>query len=151
LELHLTPHLAFFFIVLVVVFGASQSYLESLSPWKKELLGMNTMKSSSILRLSSYLYSNAYELEYSCLHVIIVIHELAYSLDVMILICSTSCFNIHMTCMSRSRVRLGWQFVVPSGLPISFTCRSVGSGTLGGIGSFFLPGRGARVHGNLQI
>jgi hypothetical protein len=32
LELHLTPHLVFFFIVLIVVFRASKSYLESLSP-----------------------------------------------------------------------------------------------------------------------
>jgi hypothetical protein len=39
---------------------------------------MNTMKSSSIFKLSSYSYSNAYELEYSCLHVIIMIYELAY-------------------------------------------------------------------------
>jgi hypothetical protein len=92
---------------------------------------MNTMKSSSIFKLSSYSYINAYELEYSCLHVIIVIYELAYSLNVMILTCSTSCFNIHMTCMSRSRVRLGWWFVVHSGLPISFTYRSVGSVTQG--------------------
>jgi hypothetical protein len=106
LELHLTPHLVFFFIVLVVVFGASKSYLESLSPWKKELLGMNTMKSSSIFKLSSYSYSNAYELEYSCLHVIIMIYKLAYSLNVMILTCSTLCLIIHITCMSRIRVKL---------------------------------------------
>jgi hypothetical protein len=106
LELHLTPHRVFFFIILVVVFGASKRYLESLSPWKKELLGMNTMKSSSIFKLSSYSYSNAYELEYSCLHIIIMIYELAYSLNVMILTCSTLCLIIHMTCMSRSRTRV---------------------------------------------
>ena len=39
----------------------------------------NTMKSSSIVILSYHLYSSAYELEYSCL-VIIMIYELAYSL-----------------------------------------------------------------------
>jgi hypothetical protein len=89
---------------------------------------MNIMKSSSIFKLSSYSYSNAYELEYSCTHVIIMIYELAYSSGVMILTCLTLCLNIHMTSMSRSRVRLGWWFVVPSGLPISFTYRSVGSG-----------------------
>jgi hypothetical protein len=90
----------------------------------------NTIKSSSIVMLSYHLYSIAYELEYSCL-VIIIIYELPYGLCVMILTCSTLCLNIHMICMSRSRGKLMWRFVVPSGLPISFTCRSVGSGTRG--------------------
>ena len=102
----------------------------------------NTMKSSSIVMLLYHLYSSAYELEYSCI-VIIMIYELAYSLCVMILTCSTSCLIIHMVCMSRSRVKLRWQFVVPSGLPISFTCRSVGLGTRGDMGSFFVHGHGA--------
>jgi hypothetical protein len=88
------------------------------------------MKSSSIFKHSYHSYSGAYELEYSFL-VIILIYELAYSLDIMILTRSNLCYNIHMTCVSRSRVRLGWQFVVPSGLPIFFTCRSVRSGTRG--------------------
>ena len=66
----------------------------------------NTMKSSSIVMLSYHLYSSAYELEYSCL-VIIMIYKLAYSLCVMILTCSTSCLIIHMICMSRSRARVG--------------------------------------------
>ena len=102
----------------------------------------NTMKSSSIVMLSYHLYSSAYELEYSCL-VIIMIYELAYSLCVMILTCSTSCLIIHMVCMSRSRVKWRWRFVVPLVLPISFTCRSVGSGTQGDMGSFFVHRRGA--------
>jgi hypothetical protein len=40
LHLGATPHthLILFFIVLVLVFGASKSYKESLSPWKKEQL-----------------------------------------------------------------------------------------------------------------
>jgi hypothetical protein len=125
--------------------------LESLSPWKKELLGTNIMKSSSILKISFYSYSNAYELEYSCTHVIIMIYELAYSSGVMILTCLPLCLNIHMTSMSRSRVRLGWRFVVPLGLPISLTYRSIGSMTRGGIGSFLVHAHGAQVHGNLRI
>ena len=69
-------------------------------------LGLNnTMKSSSIVMLSYHLYSNAYELECSCL-VIIMIYEQAYSLCVMILTCATSCLIIHMVCMSRSRARV---------------------------------------------
>jgi hypothetical protein len=148
LELHLTPHLVFFFIVLVVVFGASKSYLESLSPWKKELLGMNYMKSSSIFKLSSHSYSNAYELEYSCLHVIIMIYELAYSLNVMILTCSTLCLIIHITCMSRIKAKLRWWFIMPSGVPKSFTYWSIGSGTWGDLGSFYVCKHGAWVWRN---
>jgi hypothetical protein len=40
---------------------------------------MNIMKISSKVMLSYYEYSSAYELEYSCL-VIIMMYELAYSL-----------------------------------------------------------------------
>jgi hypothetical protein len=148
LELHLTPHLVFFFKVLVVVFGASKSYLESLSPWKKELLGMNTMKSSSIFKLSSYSYSNAYELKYSCLHVIVMIYELANSLNLMILTCSTLCLIIHITCMSRIRAKLRRRFIMPLDVPKSFTYRSVGSWTRGDLGSFCVRKHGAWVWRN---
>ena len=73
----------------------------------------NTMKSSSIFKLSYHLYSSAYELEYSfhviimiyeleySFHVIIMISELAYSLCVMILTCLTLCLIIHMNCMKK--------------------------------------------------
>ena len=108
----------------------------------------NTISSSKVLL--SFCYSSAYELDYSS-HVIILTYELAYSLCVMILPCATLCLTIHMTCMSRSRAKLRWWFVIPSGLPISFTCRSLGSGTRGDMGSFFVHGCGARVHGNLWI
>jgi len=74
---------------------------------KEVLLGMNTsMKSSSKFMLSYLLYSYAYELEYSFVHVIIMIYELAYSLYVMILTCSSLFFIVHMICMSRSRIRI---------------------------------------------
>ena len=53
---------------------------------KREKLGMNTKRISSKVMLSYHKYSSAYELEYSCL-VIIMIYELAYSLCVMILTC----------------------------------------------------------------
>jgi hypothetical protein len=55
----------------------------------------NTMKSSTIVMLSYHLYSSAYELEYSCL-VIIIMCELVDCLCVMILTCSTLCLIIHM-------------------------------------------------------
>ena len=96
---------------------------------KREKLGMNTKRISSIVMLSYHLYSSAYELEYSCLHVIIMIYELAYSLCVLILTCSTLCLIIHMIYMSRIRVKLRWRFIVPSGVPKFFTHQSIGSGT----------------------
>ena len=79
---------------------------ELVSLEEKSNFGMNnTMKSSSIFMLSYPLYSSAYELEYSS-HVIIMIYELVYCLCVMILTYSTSCLNIHMTCMSTSGTRV---------------------------------------------
>jgi hypothetical protein len=120
--------------------------LESLAPWKKRILGNNTMSSSKVL-LS--FHSSAYEL-YS-FHVIFLTYELLYSLYVMILTGRTLCLTIHMTCMSRSRAKFRWQFIIPSGLPMSYACRSVGSESRGDMGSFFVYGRGARVHENLRI
>jgi hypothetical protein len=63
-------------------------------------------ESSSIFKLSYPSYSSAYVLEYSFVHVIIMIYELVYSLYVMILTCLSSLFNVHMICMSRSRIRV---------------------------------------------
>ena len=111
--------------------------------WKPNTWGVTTMKSSSIALFSYLQYSSAYELEYSCL-VIIMIYELAHSLCVLILTCSTLCLTIHMICMSRTRARLRWQFVVPSGLPMSYACRSIGLESLGDMGSFFVHGRRCR-------
>ena len=39
--------------------------------------------------------------------------------------------NFSVNSMSRSRARLRWQFVVPSGLPMSYACQSVGSESRG--------------------
>ena len=110
----------------------------------------NTMKSSSIVMLSYHLYSSAYELEYSCL-VIIMIYELAYSLCVMILTCSTLSLIIHMTCMSRSRARVGVVVRCSFGFVHILACQSIGLESQGDMGSFLVHGRGARVHGNLWI
>ena len=104
--------------------------MKDLAPSKKSNFGMNTMKSSSIALFSYYQYSYAYELDYSS-HVIILTYELAYSLCVMILTCATLCLTIHMTCMLRIRAKLRWRFIMPSGMPMSYACRSVGSGSRG--------------------
>ena len=81
----------------------------------------------------------------------IMIYELAYSLCVMILTCSTLCLIIHMTCMGRSRDGVEGTVRRSFGFAHILACRSVGSESRGDMGSFFVHGRGARVHGNLRI
>ena len=112
---------------------------------------INTMKSSSIFKFSYLLYSNAYELEYSCIHVIITIYELAYSLYVMILTCLTLCLTFHTIYMMRIRAKLRWWFIVPSGVPKFFTCQFIGSETRENLGSFFVRRHGAWVWRNRWI
>ena len=93
---------------------------------EEELLGMEiSIKISSKFKVSYLSYSSAYELECS-LHVIIMISELVYSLYVMILTCSTSCFNIHMSCMSRSRIRVGVRVCCSYGVAYILACQSIG-------------------------
>jgi hypothetical protein len=112
------------------------------------IIGMNTtMKSSSKFMFSYLLYSNAYELEYSYIHVIIMTYELAYSLWVMIMTCLTLILIIHITYMSRIRAKLRWQFIVPSGVLVSYACRSVGLESMGDVGSFLVNGGGTPVEG----
>jgi hypothetical protein len=110
-------------------------------------------------------YSCAIELEYS-LHVIILTYELAYSLCVMIVICSydmivvyelvhspcarvssykTLCLNIHAICLLGFRAKHKL-FIMPSGTPKFFICRSIGSGTVGDLGGHYIRGQGALVY-----
>ena len=110
----------------------------------------NTMKSSSKVLLSYHLYSSAYELEYIYL-VLIMIYGLAYSLCVMILTCSTLCLIIHMTCMSRSRARVGVAVCRSFGFAHILACQSIELESRGDMGSFLIHGHGARVHRNLWI
>jgi hypothetical protein len=106
---------------------------------------MNTIKSSSKFLLSYHSYSSAYELDYSFC-VIIMIYELAYSLDILILTCRTLCLIIHITYMSRIRAKLRWRFIMPLGVPMSYACRSIWSESRGDVGSFCVIKQGARVH-----
>ena len=85
---------------------------------------MNTKRISSKVMLSYLQYSSACELEYSYI-VIIMIYELAYSLCVMILTCSTLSLIIHMTCMSRSRARVGVAVHRSFGSTHILACQSV--------------------------
>jgi hypothetical protein len=93
---------------------------------QEEILGMNRNMSSSKVMLSSCNYSHTYELEYS-LYVMILTYELVYSLYVMRLAYMTLCLIIHITYIIGIRGKLRWQFIVPSGVLKSFTCRSIGS------------------------
>ena len=110
----------------------------------EEILGMNINMCSSKVLFLSYNYSHTYELEYS-LYVTILAYELVYSFYIMRLAYMTLCLIIHIINMIRIRAKLWWQFIVPSGVPKSFTCRSVGSESRGDLGSFCIHGRGARV------
>jgi hypothetical protein len=57
----------------------------------------------------------------------------------------TLCLTNHITCITGIRIKLRWWFIVSSGVPKFFTCRSVGSGTRGNLGSFYIHKRGAWV------
>jgi hypothetical protein len=126
----------------------------------------NTTIFSSKFKLSYLLYSCAIELEYS-FHVIILTYELAYGLCVMILTClydmilayeldysfytrvlsyKILCLNIRTICLLGFRAKHKWRFIMPSGTPKFFTCRSVGSGTVGELGGHYIHRRGTRVY-----
>jgi len=95
---------------------------------------MNTIQFSFMFKFLSYLYSNAYELEYSLVHVLIMIYELAYSLRVMFLICSSLFFIVHQVSMNRGRIRdemtVRWAVVAAPNL----ACHFEGVGSMGVLG-----------------
>jgi hypothetical protein len=151
-SLHLSTPLFSLGLVVELVEEQGLSHQGRLVSLGERIFGMNnTTMFSSKFKLSYLLYSCAIELEYS-FHVIILTYELAYSLCVMILACScdmilvyeldhssyarvlsykTLCLNIHMICLLGLRAKYRWWFIMPSGMPKFFTCRSVGSGTQG--------------------
>jgi len=110
---------------------------------EEEILGMNINMGSSKV-MSSLYYSHTYELEYSYC-VMIMIYELIHSLCVMRVAHLTLCLNNHITYIIVIRAKLRWRFIVSSGVPKFFTCRSVGSGTRGDLGSFCIRKHGAWV------
>ena len=61
--------------------------------------------------LSYYIYSHPYELEYSC--VMILIYELVYSLCVMRVAPLTLCLTTYITYIIGIRAKLRWRFIVP--------------------------------------
>ena len=129
-----TSHLSSYSCTFCSHLDQGKTTLEGLTPWR--ILGMNKINSSSIVMFSLYQYRLAYELEYSS-YVMIIAYELACSLYVMNLAYITLCLTIHITYMIRVRAKLRWRFIVPSGLPMSYACWSVGSESRGDMGSSF--------------
>jgi hypothetical protein len=109
----------------------------------EKTLGMNINMGSSKVMSSRY-YSHTYELEYSYC-VMILIYKLVQSLCVMRVAYLTLCLNNHITYIIRIRANLRLWFIVPSGVPKFFTYQSVGSGSQGDLGSFYIRKRGAWV------
>jgi multidrug transporter EmrE-like cation transporter len=103
------------------------------------------MKSSSIFKLSYLFLSNTYELEYSFIHVIIMIYELVYSLCVMIMTCSTLSLNLSYNIYDGVEVVVHCAFRFAHVL----ACQSVGLGSMGDMSSFLVCEHGARVHEDL--
>jgi hypothetical protein len=64
----------------------------------------------------------------------------------MSLTCRTLFLIFHAMYMHKNRVMLRWWFIMPLGVPRSFTCRSIGLESWWDLGSFCVIGRGARVH-----
>jgi hypothetical protein len=122
LEQHLIPTFALLHFDSHLEQG--KATIEGLTPWI--ILGINNMKSSSIVLFSTYQYSHTYQLEYSS-YVMILAYELAYSSYVMNLACRTWSLNIHTTYMIRIRSKLRWRFIIPLALPMSYAYWSVGS------------------------
>ena len=109
---------------------------------------MNSNMSSSKVLFLTYYYSHTYELEYS-LYVMILTYELVYSLYVMRITYITLGLNIHITYIIGIRAKLRWRFIVPLGVPKSFTCQSLGSESQGDLGSFYVRKHGAWVWRNI--
>ena len=124
-SLYLTTQLLYSFSFSSSIVSKARATWRACVLGRKATLGMN-IKSSSIVMLSYLQYSNAYELDYSS-RVIIMIYELVHSLYAMILKRTTLCLIIHIVYMSRIRAKLRWRFIVPSSVPMSYACRSVGS------------------------
>ena len=123
-----------------------------MSPWrKKEPLGINTIRFSSMIKLSIYLYINAYELEYSLVHVKIMIYELAYILCVMFLTCSSLFFIVHLIRMNRGRIRDEVTVHHALVVALNLAYQSVGLRSWGVRSCFLLHERGDRVCGDQRI
>jgi hypothetical protein len=111
---------------------------------EEEIPGMNISMGSSKVMSSLYNYSYPFELEYSY-YVMFLIYELVRSLYVMRVAYLTLCLNNHIIYIIGIRAKLRWWFIMPSGVPKFFTCRSVGLGTREDLDSFCIRKHGAWV------
>jgi hypothetical protein len=95
--------------------------------------GMILMVNNSYILVMSYLTSHN--------HVdIAMAYELAYSPHVMFILYMIQCFHVHTIFMKRNRFMLRWWFIMLSGMPKFFTCRSVGLETVGDLGGRYVAG-----------
>jgi hypothetical protein len=112
---------------------------------------MNTDQFSSMCKFLSYLYDYAIELEYSYVHILIIVYELVLSSCAMFLISSYLFFIIHQLSMNRRRtlieVMVHWAVVAT----LSRACQSEGLGSREAKRCFQVHGRGARVGGDQWI
>jgi hypothetical protein len=109
------------------------------------------MKSSSLCKFSLISYIPAYELEYSLIHVMVMIYELDYSLYTMILIWLLLFFMVHMIYEFRDRVGSGIMVCCAFRIALVLARQSVGLESWGDMSRDLVCGHGARIHGNLRI
>jgi hypothetical protein len=77
--------------------------------------------------------------------------ELEQSSYVISLSYEPLCLFIHTMYMIRLGSKMRWRFIVPSGMPNFYACRSIGSKSWGDLGNFYVRGHGAWVYGDLQL
>jgi len=126
--IHLTFLHLFFTLDSVVEQGKANK--ESLSSWRiLELLGMNTNQFSSMSKFLSYSYDYAIELEYSCVHILLIEYELVLSSCAMFLMCSSLLFTVHLISMNRQRIKIGVTVCWAVMATLSRACQSEGLGS----------------------
>ena len=117
----------------------------------QECLGMNTIMPSSMSKFLYSLYSYAFDLEYSLVHIMIIVYELVHSSSSMFLICSSQFFIVHQVNMNRGRTRDEIMVLWAVMVSLSRACQSERLGSREARGCFQVHGHGARVCGDPRI
>jgi len=112
---------------------------------------MNTIQFSSMSKFLSYLYDYAIELEYSCVHILLIVYDLDLSSCAMFLMCSSLFFIVHRISMNKQRIKIGVMVRWAVMATLSRACQSEGLGSLEARRHFQLHGRGARVCGDQRM
>lgn len=112
---------------------------------------MNTFQFSSMCKFYSYLYDYAIELEYSYVHILIIVYELVLSSCAMFLISSYTFCIVQQFSMNRRRTLTGVTVHWAVMATLSRACQSEGLGSREAKRCFQLHGHGARVCGDQWI